>query len=189
MLSPMAKWTRKSCSGHDSTPSRSRGGRRTNDWRAWADMFTEDATYVEHHYGTFEGRDAIHAWISETMAQWPNSEMKEFPHDWCVCDEERGWWICQIENRFVDPGDGEVYQAYNLTVLKYAGNMQFSSEEDAYNPANFAPVVKAWIDAKRKRQEGLINSDADAGLTDFDRLVSSEMSSSAIQSASAPILE
>ena len=78
-------------------------------------MFTDDATYVEHHYGTFEGRDAIHAWISETMAQWPNSEMKEFPHDWCVCDEERGWWICQIENRFVDPGDGEVYQAYNLT--------------------------------------------------------------------------
>ena len=56
------------------------------------------------------------------MAQWPNSEMKEFPHDWCVCDEERGWWICQIENRFVDPGDGEVYQAYNLTVLKYAGD-------------------------------------------------------------------
>ena len=106
-------------------------------------MFTDDATYVEHHYGTFDGRDAIHAWISETMAQWPNSEMKEFPHDWCVCDEERGWWICQIENRFVDPGDGEVYQAYNLTVLKYAGDGRFSSEEDAYNPANFAPVVKA----------------------------------------------
>jgi len=80
----------------------------------------------------------------------PNSEMKEFPHDWCVCDEERGWWICQIENRFRDPGDGEVYQAYNLTVLKYAGNMQFSSEEDAYNPANFAPVVKSWIDAERR---------------------------------------
>jgi hypothetical protein len=83
------------------------------------------------------------------MAEWPNSEMKEFPHDWCVCDEERGWWICQIENRFADPGDGRVYEAYNLTVLKYGGNMQFSSEEDAYNPANFAPVVKAWIKAKR----------------------------------------
>ena len=82
---------------------------------AWADMFTEDATYVEHHYGTFEGSRRDPRWISETMAQWPNSEMKEFPHDWCVCDEERGWWICQIENRFVDPGDGEVYEAYNLT--------------------------------------------------------------------------
>ena len=67
----------------------------------------DDATYVEHHYGTFEGREAIYEWIAKTMAEWPNSEMKEFPHDWCVCDEERGWWICQIENRFVDPGDGE----------------------------------------------------------------------------------
>ena len=90
------------------------------------------------------------------MAQWPNSEMKEFPHDWCICDEERGWWICQIENRFVDPGDGEVYQAYNLTVLKYAGDGQFSREEDAYNPANFAPVVKAWIAAEAQgRRNGL----------------------------------
>ena len=89
------------------------------------------------------------------MAEWPNSEMKEFPHDWCVCDEERGWWICQIENRFRDPGDGEVYQAYNLTVLKYAGDMQFSSEEDAYNPANFAPVVKAWIEAERAAKNDL----------------------------------
>jgi hypothetical protein len=80
--------------------------------------------------------------------------MKEFPHDWCVCDEERGWWICQIENRFRDPGDGNVYQAYNLTVLKYAGNMQFSSEEDAYNPANFAPVVKSWIEAERRSRKG-----------------------------------
>jgi hypothetical protein len=75
--------------------------------------------------------------------------MTMFPHDWCVCDEERGWWICQIENRFNDPGDGKVYQAYNLTVLKYAGDLQFSSEEDAYNPANFAPVVKGWMAAKR----------------------------------------
>jgi hypothetical protein len=75
--------------------------------------------------------------------------MKYFPHDWCICDEERGWWVCQIENRFTDPGDGQIYEAYNLTVLKYAGDMQFSSEEDAYNPANFAPVVKAWITAKR----------------------------------------
>ena len=135
-----------------SSKSLPRGRRFVNDWRAWADTFTEDATYIEQHYGTMQGREAIYEWISKTMAEWPNSEMKEFPHDWCVCDEERGWWICQIENRFRDPGDGEVYQAYNLTVLKYAGNMQFSSEEDAYNPANFAPVVKAWIEAERRNR-------------------------------------
>jgi hypothetical protein len=32
--------------------------------------------------------------------------------------------------------------------------MKFASEEDASNPANFAPVVKAWIKAKRASESG-----------------------------------
>jgi hypothetical protein len=47
----------------------------------------------------------------------------------------------------VTPGDGSVHQAHNLTVLHYAGDMQFSYEEDAYNPLNFAPVVTEWLAA------------------------------------------
>ena len=121
----------------------------SGDWSPWADQFTEDAVYLEHHFGKFEGREAIHDWISTTMAEWPNSEMKSFPHAWCVCDEERGWWVCRIENRFEDPGDGEVYEEHNITVLHYAGDNQWSYEEDAYNPANFGETVKRWIDAKR----------------------------------------
>jgi hypothetical protein len=146
----MGKWSRDELErAHAHYVETARRAGATGDWRAWADLFTDDAEYVEHHYGTFRGREAIHEWIAETMSQWPNSEMKEFPHDWCVCDEERGWWICQIENRFRDPGDGKVYEAYNLTVLHYAGEMRFSYEEDVYNPAQFAPVVRAWIAATR----------------------------------------
>ncbi len=146
----MARFSREELQrAHDNYVAVAQEAGRTGNWAPWADLFTPDATYVEHHYGTFHGRKAIGDWITATMGEWPNSEMTMFPHDWCVCDEERGWWICQIENRFKDPGDGGVYQAYNLTVLKYAGDMQFESEEDAYNPANFAPVVKAWIAAKR----------------------------------------
>jgi hypothetical protein len=88
------------------------------------------------------------------MAAWPNNEMTMFPHDWCVCDEDTGRWICQIENRFNDPGDGRVYQASNITILTYAGEMQFSREEDVYNPARFGPVVKAWMDASKAHKEG-----------------------------------
>ena len=146
----MGKWTREELQeAHDKYVATAQVAARTGNWQMWADQFTEDAEYVEHHYGKMQGRDAIASWIKSTMAEWPNSEMRAFPHDWCVCDEERGWWICQIENRFTDPGDGKVYEAYNLTVLQYAGDGKFSSEEDAYNPANFAPVVKAWIAAKR----------------------------------------
>ncbi len=133
----------------------------TGDWGPWANLFTEDAHYVEHHYGDFYGRDQIYQWISTTMAEWPNRAMTQFPHDWCVCDEERGWWICKIQNRFSDPGDGKVYQAHNVTVLHYAGNMQFSYEEDAYNPANFAPMVLSWLEAL-KAHEG---TDADPSVS------------------------
>jgi hypothetical protein len=113
----------------------------TGEWRAWADRFTEDARYIEHTYGEFHGSEEIYQWISATMTS--------FPHSWCVCDEERGWGICRMENRFRDPGDGSVHPAHNLTVLHYAGDMRFSYEEDAYNPMNFAPVVTGWLAAWR----------------------------------------
>lgn len=119
------------------------------EWSDWADLFTEDARYVEHMFGEFHGREEIYEWISATMAEWPNRAMSSFPHSWCVCDEARGWWICRIEYRFRDPGDGSVHQAHNLTVLHYAGDMQFSYEEDADNPMNFAPVVNEWLAAWR----------------------------------------
>ena len=34
-------------------------------------------------------------------------------------------------------------------MLHYAGDNQWSYEEDAYNPANFEETVRAWIDARR----------------------------------------
>ena len=46
-----------------------------------------------------------------------------------------------------DPGDGSIHQAHNITVLHYAGDMKFSYEEDAYNPAAFGPMIQAWTEA------------------------------------------
>jgi hypothetical protein len=116
----------------------------TGDWSAWADQFTEDATYTEHHYGRFEGREAIRAWISETMASFPGNRMPEFPVDWYVVDEERGWIVCQVENRMADPGDGSIHQAANITILHYAGDGLWSHEEDVYNPAHFVTMLEGW---------------------------------------------
>ena len=42
------------------------------EWREWADLFTEDARYLEHTFGEFHGREEIYDWISSTMAEWPN---------------------------------------------------------------------------------------------------------------------
>ena len=40
-----------------------------------------------------------------------------------------------------------MYQCDNWTKLVYAGDGLFSSEEDVYNPEDFAPTVQAWLDA------------------------------------------
>ena len=147
---PMGQWTREELqAAHDNFVEVAAVAARTGDWRPWADLFTDDAEYEEHVFGSFRGPDEIHAWIQKTMASFPNVHMTSFPHDRCVCDEERGWWICQIENRFEDPGDGQVYQEANITILHYAGDMKFKREEDVYNPNRFAPMVQAWMAAKK----------------------------------------
>ena len=43
----------------------------SGDWRPWADLFTEDAEYIEHLYGRMHGREAIYTWIQETMSSIP----------------------------------------------------------------------------------------------------------------------
>lgn len=117
------------------------------NWRPWVKCSTPDLHYIEHMYGEFHGREAVLAWITKTMGVWPFTHMQLFPWDWCTIDAEQGWVIGQIENRFVDPGDGGIYQGANWTRLVYAGDGLFSSEEDVYNPSEFAPVVEAWLAA------------------------------------------
>jgi hypothetical protein len=121
---------------------------KTQQWREWSELFTEDATYIEHHFGEFHGRDEIYSWIQTVMNQPLSKEMTEFPVEWYVIDEERGWVICQVWNRMNDPGDGSVHQAYNFTLLKYAGNNQWCYEEDIYNPLTFEAMIRGWAEVK-----------------------------------------
>jgi hypothetical protein len=121
----------------------------SGDWSPWADQFTEDAVYIEHLYGRFEGREAIRTWITETMTPFPNNQFTYFPIEWAVFDEERGWIVCEVQNRLNDLGDGKIFQASNFTRLVYAGDGMWSYEEDVYNPESMAVCVKAWMDHRR----------------------------------------
>lgn len=121
---------------------------RTGDWNAWADQFTEDAVYVEHLYGEFHGREAIRAWITETMGTPPGNQMPEFPIEWWLIDEDRDRVVCWVWNRMEDPGDGSIHQEGNITLLDYAGNDQWSREEDIYNPAKFGVMLEGWNTAR-----------------------------------------
>ena len=124
-------------------------GAQTQDWRDWADCFTEDATYFEHHYGKFWGRENIFNWISDIMSPWPVNAMTAFPISWYSIDVDKGWIFCEVMNRMEDLGDGQIYEEPNITILHYAGNGLFSYEEDAYNPENMGKMIGRWIAAKK----------------------------------------
>ncbi|MCW2751284.1 MAG: hypothetical protein JWR83_2394 [Aeromicrobium sp.] len=116
----------------------------SGDWSAFADLFTEDATYCEHAYGDFTGREEIRPWIVNTMTTFPGSEMIAFPPAWYVFDPPTNRVILDIRNIMRDPGDGSVHEASNITILTFddAGNLV--REEDIYNPQKFADMVRDW---------------------------------------------
>ena len=145
----MGKWTRDEIEeALDNYKEIALESGTSGDWNAWADLFTEDAVYVEHLFGTLGGREAIRRWITRTMSQYPNDQMQYFPWEWYVIDEARGWVVCQVWNRMVDPGDGSLHQAYNFTLLKYAGGGLWSYEEDIYSPTPFQHMIKGWLETK-----------------------------------------
>ena len=116
---------------------------KTGDWDPWANQFTEDARYFEHHYGKFYGREEIRTWINGVMQPFPTME---FPYEWWMIDGNRLVFWCQ--NRLPDPQGGDrVFDVPTLCILHYAGDGQWSYEEDVYNPREFPEVVTAWLEA------------------------------------------
>lgn len=128
-------------------------GAQQQDWRDWADMFTLDATYFEHQYGRFWGRENIYRWITEVMKPFPASSMTAFPIRWYSIDEDKGWVIGEVLNRMQDLGDGQIYEEPNITILHYAGNGLFQYEEDAYDRQRMSEMVVRWIKAKERIEQ------------------------------------
>jgi ketosteroid isomerase-like protein len=125
---------------------RGRAAVASGDWDQWADQFTEDARYYEHHYGKFHGQAEIRAWIKGVMQPFPDMD---FPTEWVMIDGNRVVMRCQ--NRLPDPAGGDaVYQFPTLVVLHYAGGGKWSYEEDIYNPDEAPPVIEAWVAAGGK---------------------------------------
>ena len=137
----------------------------SGDWSRFADLFTEDATYVEHAYGSFNGREEIRAWITSTMTVFPGSEMPHFPITWYLVDEERGRIVCDVYNELHDPGDGQPHGASNITILTYAGGGLWSCEEDIYNPATFLRAAKKW--GRVAREHGRMTPEGEAWMAMF----------------------
>jgi len=120
------------------------------DWNAWADLHSEDGVWVEHHLGTFRGREAIRKAICEVMVPVP---MMLFPVEWHVIEGNRvvfyPWQVMP------DPkGRDEVYRFGCVTILEYAGDGLWSYQEDLYNPKEAADLIARWRAAGGKLARG-----------------------------------
>lgn len=147
----MGRWSREELEqAFDNYQAAALKGAQEGDWSDWASMFTVDATYFEHQYGRFWGRENIQKWIEGVMAPFPANCMTAFPIRWYSVDEEKGWIICEVLNRMQDLGDGKIYEEPNITILHYAGNGKFCYEEDAYDRQRMGEMVVRWIKAKQK---------------------------------------
>lgn len=137
----------------------------TGDWRGYADLFTEDATYIEHAMGTFRGREEIREWAVRTMTSYPGRVMTGFPISWQVVDPEAGRLVCEVRNPMPDPGDGTLLEEPNITIMTYAGDGLFSCEEDVYNPLRFHRMAVRW--ARIAAEHGRAEADVSEFLESF----------------------
>ena len=101
------------------------------DWAAWPDHLTEDVHYVERHFGTMHGRDAVRAWITDLMV------VRADVHavlEWYVVKGRRV--ILSMQNRYYAPDPAQPHIDFaGLTVLEYAGDGLFGYEEDYWDLA------------------------------------------------------
>ena len=130
-------------------------GARGRDWPAWAALFTDDATYVEHCIGRFHGAAGVLAFILEAMK--PVAPMT-FSLDWAIIQPP--YVAFDIWNHMPDPGDGQRYSFSNLTLLEYAGNGRWKLEEDFYAPRDSGRAVTRWFKAG-----GAVDMAPDPGIT------------------------
>jgi hypothetical protein len=131
---------------------------KTRNWDAWVAQYTPDVDYIEHAAGSMKGREQVLTWIRQTMTTFPGSHMTAFPSLWSVIDEAGGRIICELDNPMVDPGDGTIISATNISIITYAGDGQWCRQEDIYNPLRFLRAALKWC--KKAKELGTLDDDA-----------------------------
>jgi hypothetical protein len=124
-----------------------RTGAVGEDWDAWAELFTEDASYVEHVLGTMKGREEIRAWIKPIMEQFCELYTA---YAWHTVDEAAGRVIVYMQNRRDHPSGTGTIDFPGITILDYAGNNRWSREEDYWAVPRAYASVEEYAEACKK---------------------------------------
>ncbi len=115
-------------------------GTTTGDWNPWADLFTEDAIYVEHTMGVIRGREAIREWVSTVTGSVPMDTV--VAPGWHVIDNDLV--VVYTYNERPAPDGGDPFQFIGLSPFCYAGDGLWCYEEDITNPLEILRTRDAW---------------------------------------------
>ncbi|HVX21720.1 MAG TPA: hypothetical protein VHB02_10255 [Acidimicrobiales bacterium] len=117
------------------------------NWRAWADMFVPDVWYVDYFWGEMHRRDEVIPWIDAVMKGVP--EIYTIL-DWYRIDGDTVTFHCQ--NRRDNPDDeGPAYWDFpGLSVIRYAGDGQWASEEDYWDVKGARRTSQEYAEACRR---------------------------------------
>lgn len=96
------------------------------DWIAWSQLFTDDATYFDHFWGTFHGPKEIQRFLEGTMSF---ASHVYSPLVWYNLDGDQ--IVYKVFNRADNPEPGgPPIEFPSLQVIRYAGDGKWASEED-----------------------------------------------------------
>ncbi|HEX3946586.1 MAG TPA: nuclear transport factor 2 family protein [Acidimicrobiales bacterium] len=109
--------------------ARIEAGEEPDNFGVLADLYTDDAVYIDAAWGRIEGKEAIAHWLVDSMVgldDW------QFPVEFTAIDGDN----VVVKWTQVVPGtraDGSACTQSGYSRLIYAGNGRFSYEEDVYN--------------------------------------------------------
>jgi len=109
-------------------------------WSVLADLFTEDAVYIDPAWGRIDGQDAIRDFFVKSMAGLTGYGWST-PENWIMVDGHRV--VSQWDQILGDREDGTPWLVPGLSILYYAGDGLFCYSHDMLNMTHVGQTLKA----------------------------------------------
>jgi SnoaL-like domain len=116
------------------------------DWQGWSRLFTDDALYHDHFWGTFRGPSEIERFLEGTMSA---ASHVYSPLRWYSVGDERV--VYEVLNRADHPIEGRAPIEFpSLQVVTYAGEGKWLAEDDWWVLWEMARMRDRWLEAVRE---------------------------------------
>jgi hypothetical protein len=122
-------------------------GNASEQWSAWAELFVPDVEYHDYFWGPLHGHAEVDVWINAVMKGVPEIYGV---YEWHVIEGDTV--VFKVQNRRDNPdAEGPPYFDFpGLSVLRYAGDGRWRSEEDYWDRDGARRTSIAYVEACRR---------------------------------------